>query len=181
MQMIMMHWLSDPVDIHDFWAEWITAKDSLSFYDLVLLFISLIRWRIHGEMAFWMKEILESIEILPTKKLWSPSPNQDFQSHRIDLMVATDAYGQGIDKADIRLIVHWEPPVNLEMRPELVVGVGWCGEEEPWGDLCCDLCFNPGVNFGGFVHSFPMKVEFVWFVCFSLFILFRCIHYYMFI
>lgn len=30
-------------------------------------------------------------------------------------MVATDAYGQGIDKADIRLIVHWEPPVNFEM------------------------------------------------------------------
>lgn len=76
-------------------------------------------------------------------------------------MVATDAYGQGIDKADIRLIVHWEPPVNLEMQPGLVVGVGWCGEEEPWGDLCCDLCFNPGVNFGGFVHSFPMRVEFV--------------------
>ena len=43
------------------------------------------------------------------------SNNLDFQSHRIDLMVATDAYGQGIDKADIRLIVHWEPPVNLEM------------------------------------------------------------------
>ena len=40
---------------------------------------------------------------------------QDFQSKEIDLMVATDAYGQGIDKADIRLIVHWEPPVNFEM------------------------------------------------------------------
>ena len=89
-------------------------------------------------------------------------------------MVATDAYGQGIDKADIRLIVHWEPPVNLEMRPELVVGVGWCGEEEPWGDLCCDLCFNPGVNFGGFVHSFPMRVEFcvicVFFIVCSIYI-----------
>lgn len=43
------------------------------------------------------------------------SINLDFQSKEIDLMVATDAYGQGIDKADIRLIVHWEPPVNFEM------------------------------------------------------------------
>lgn len=41
--------------------------------------------------------------------------NLEFQSNEIDLMVATDAYGQGIDKADIRLIVHWEPPVNFEM------------------------------------------------------------------
>ena len=42
---------------------------------------------------------------------------EDFQSNKIDLMVATDAYGQGIDKPDIRLIVHWEPPVNFEMCP----------------------------------------------------------------
>lgn len=44
-----------------------------------------------------------------------PPHSQDFQAGNIDIMVATDAYGQGIDKADIRLIVHWEPPVNLEM------------------------------------------------------------------
>ena len=50
--------------------------------------------------------------------------SQDFQSNEIDLMVATDAYGQGIDKADIRLIVHWEPPVNFEMYPGRHVGCG---------------------------------------------------------
>ena len=31
-------------------------------------------------------------------------------------MVATDAYGQGIDKPDIDFILHWEPPVNIETQ-----------------------------------------------------------------
>lgn len=29
--------------------------------------------------------------------------------------MATDAYGQGIDKANIRLVVHFEAPVNFEL------------------------------------------------------------------
>ena len=97
--------------------------------------------------------------ILAHKKLKNPrlGPNQDFQSHRIDLMVATDAYGQGIDKADIRLIVHWEPPVNLEMRPGLVVGVGpGVGKShgEIFGPVTC--AEKSRMNFGGFgKHSFP--------------------------
>ncbi|CAK9073726.1 unnamed protein product [Durusdinium trenchii] len=41
--------------------------------------------------------------------------NLAFQNDEIDVMVATDAYGQGIDKANIRLVIHWEPPVNFEV------------------------------------------------------------------
>ena len=63
-------------------------------------------------------------------------------------MVATDAYGQGIDMADIRSVIHWEPPVNLEMRPGLVVGVGSLWKKSHGKimslPLCCDLCFNLG-------------------------------------
>ncbi|CAJ1457203.1 unnamed protein product [Effrenium voratum] len=40
--------------------------------------------------------------------------NLDFRNGEIDIMVATDAYGQGIDKPDIDLVIHWEPPFNFE-------------------------------------------------------------------
>ena len=41
---------------------------------------------------------------------------QAFRHSRINIMVATDAYGQGIDKPDIDFILHWEPPVNIETQ-----------------------------------------------------------------
>ena len=38
----------------------------------------------------------------------------DWQSNRKRVMVATSAFGMGIDKADVRLVVHFAPPDSLE-------------------------------------------------------------------
>ena len=54
---------------------------------------------------------------------------QAFQANRINIMVATDAYGQGIDKPDIDMIFHWEPPLNMEMP--LVRACAWTGTVGP--------------------------------------------------
>ena len=37
-----------------------------------------------------------------------------FLEGRVDVLVATNAVGMGVDKADIRSVVHWAPPGSLE-------------------------------------------------------------------
>jgi ATP-dependent DNA helicase RecQ len=37
-----------------------------------------------------------------------------FISRSLDLVVATNAFGMGVDRADVRLVVHWALPGNLE-------------------------------------------------------------------
>ena len=39
---------------------------------------------------------------------------EDWKSGRIRVMVCTNAFGMGIDKPDVRFVVHWEPSDSLE-------------------------------------------------------------------
>ncbi len=39
---------------------------------------------------------------------------EEFLDDRIDIVVATCAFGMGIDKPTVRLVVHWSPPPTLE-------------------------------------------------------------------
>ncbi|CAE7313699.1 SGS1 [Symbiodinium natans] len=63
--------------------------------------------------------------------------NLAFRENRINIMVATDAYGQGIDKPDIDVIVHWEPPLNIETYLNQVGRAGRDGRPS-----VCRLCWN---------------------------------------
>lgn len=38
----------------------------------------------------------------------------DFLSDKVDIMVATNAFGMGVDKSNIRVIIHYQMPANLE-------------------------------------------------------------------
>ncbi len=38
----------------------------------------------------------------------------DFQANRLAMIVATNAFGMGVDKPDVRLVVHAAPPLTLE-------------------------------------------------------------------
>lgn len=39
---------------------------------------------------------------------------EDFLTGRLDLVVATNAFGMGVDRADVRFVAHWAVPSNLE-------------------------------------------------------------------
>lgn len=39
---------------------------------------------------------------------------QDFMSGSAEVMVATNAFGMGVDKADVRAVIHWSLPTSLE-------------------------------------------------------------------
>lgn len=39
---------------------------------------------------------------------------QKFMSNETCVMCATTAFGMGIDKADVRLVVHWQAPKSLD-------------------------------------------------------------------
>jgi ATP-dependent DNA helicase RecQ len=46
----------------------------------------------------------------------------DFLENRVPVVVATSAFGMGIDKADVRRVIHWGPPHTLEAYYQ---GGGW--------------------------------------------------------
>jgi len=43
-----------------------------------------------------------------------PAEQERFMQGEADVMVATNAFGMGIDKADIRLVVHYDLPGSLD-------------------------------------------------------------------
>jgi ATP-dependent DNA helicase RecQ len=38
----------------------------------------------------------------------------DWMNNRVQVMVATNAFGMGINKPDVQAVIHWEPPANPE-------------------------------------------------------------------
>lgn len=119
--------------------------------------------RLEAERLAWaLGRLFPNLKVEAYHAGLGPVPRREaqerFASGETRVMVATSAFGMGIDKKDIRLVIHWRPPRSLEEYIQQSGRAGRDGKEayclllhtEPdWGFLE----WMVGIEHGGRAHA----------------------------
>jgi len=62
---------------------------------------------------------------------------ENFMAGDLDVVVATNAFGMGVDRADLRFVIHWDVPGSIEAYYQEIGRAGRDGEVSR-----CELLFN---------------------------------------
>src|SRR5713101_6843484 len=78
-----------------------------------------------------------------------------FLSNQVNVIVATSAFGMGIDKPDVRQVLHWGPPPTLEAYYQEAGRAGRDGQASE----CLILCRPQDLAFGNISPALRRYVE----------------------
>ena len=109
--------------------------------------------QLHGELSAQGRNVTVYHGKLSAKA--KKQAQADFMSGEVPVAIATDAFILGIDKSDIRFIVHYDPPKSIE---DWAQGFGRAGRDELPANVYG--CFGAGGREGFRTRRFLIKATF---------------------
>ena len=108
----------------------------------------------HFDLASEVQNISKPTKMLKNYTDYKAEIQKQFKANELDAIIATKAFGMGVNKPNVRLVVHYGMPQSLET---LYQEAGRAGRDKKPAD--CITLFTPGSNVPDSTHSAETTME----------------------
>ena len=108
----------------------------------------------HFDLLSELKNISKPTKAIKNYNEYKAEVQKQFKANQLDGIVATKAFGMGVNKPNVRLVVHYGMPQSLET---LYQEAGRAGRDKKPAD--CITLFTPGSNIPEATHSADTTME----------------------
>jgi ATP-dependent DNA helicase RecQ len=108
----------------------------------------------HFDLLSELTNISKPTKILKNYTDYKAEIQKQFKANELDAIIATKAFGMGVNKPNVRLVVHYGMPQSLET---LYQEAGRAGRDKKPAD--CITLFTPGSNVPDSTHSAETTME----------------------